>query len=165
MGPGLLPKASLEPDEHVSVHPALRDTNLTGDEIRPLMLVGDQLYRVFAPDWHRLGKRLLTMTTTGQNPAPSTLPERRLITNGAGRQDVILSRFGELQWLFEIIDLHPRLKGNEHHLGWSASPHPALPQTGIDRLHHVFKSVSHLWHNVLGLPAFRQCDSMGDAVG
>ena len=64
------------------MHPALRDANLTGDEIRPLMLVGDQLYRVFAPDWHRLGKRLLTMTTTGQNPAPSTLPERRLITNG-----------------------------------------------------------------------------------
>jgi len=49
------------------------------------MLVGDQLYRVFAPDWHRLGKRLLTMTTTGQNPAPSTLPEQRLITNGCNR--------------------------------------------------------------------------------
>jgi hypothetical protein len=74
------------------MHPALRDTNLTGDEIRPLMLVGDQRYRVFAPDWHRLGKRLLTMTTTGQNPAPSTLPERRLITNqGADGCD--------LQWL------------------------------------------------------------------
>jgi hypothetical protein len=74
------------------MHPALRDTNLTGDEIRPLMLVGDQRYRVFAPDWHRLGKRLLTMTTTGQKPAPSNLPERRLITNGgtAGR---------DLQWL------------------------------------------------------------------
>ena len=70
MGTGLLPKASLEPDEHVSVHPALRDANLTGDEIRPLMLVGDQRYRVFAPNWHRLGKRLLTMTTTRQNPAP-----------------------------------------------------------------------------------------------
>ncbi len=70
------------------MHPALRDANLTGDEIRPLMLVGDQCYRVFAPNWHRLGKRLLTMTTTGQNPAPSTLPERRLITNGGGRQDV-----------------------------------------------------------------------------
>jgi len=87
-GPGLLPKASLEPDEHVSVHPALRDANLTGDEIRPLRLVGDQLCRVFAPDWHRLGKRLLTSTTTGPSPAPRTLPERRLITNGAGRQDV-----------------------------------------------------------------------------
>ena len=73
------------------MHPALRDANLTGDEIRPLMLVGDQLYRVFAPDWHRLGKRLLTMTTTGQNPAPSTLPERRLITNGDERMDVVFS--------------------------------------------------------------------------
>jgi hypothetical protein len=61
------------------------------------MLVGDQLYRVFAPDWHRLGKRLLTMTTTGQNPAPSTLPERRLITNGAGQQDVIFSGYYERQ--------------------------------------------------------------------
>ncbi len=77
------------------MHPALRDANLTGDEIRPLMLVGDQLYRVFAPDWHRLGKRLLTMTTTGQNPAPSTLPERRLITNGGVRQDQTLSGYGK----------------------------------------------------------------------
>jgi len=77
------------------MHPALRDANLTGDEIRPLMLVGDQRYRVFAPDWHRLGKRLLTMTTTGQNPAPSTLPERRLITNGGERQDVNYSGYGE----------------------------------------------------------------------
>lgn len=94
---GLLPKASLEPDEHVSVHPALRDANLTGDEIRPLMLVGDQLYRVFAPDWHRLGKRLLTMTTTGQNPAPSTLPERRLITNWVGRADVSFGGYSERQ--------------------------------------------------------------------
>jgi hypothetical protein len=76
------------------VHPALRDANLTGDEIRPLMLVGDQLYRVFAPDWHRLGKRLLTMTTTGQNPAPSTLPERRLITNGDGWPNVTLRVYG-----------------------------------------------------------------------
>ena len=72
------------------MHPALRDANLTGDELRPLMLVGDQLYRVFAPDWHRLGKRLLTMTTTGQNPAPNTLPERRLITNGARWPNVTL---------------------------------------------------------------------------
>ncbi len=64
------------------MHPALRDTNLTGDEIRPLMLVGDQRYRVFAPDWHRLGKRLLTMTTTGQNPAAGTLPALRLLTKG-----------------------------------------------------------------------------------
>ena len=70
------------------MHPALRDTNLTGDEIRPLMLVGDQRYRVFAPNWHRLGKRLLTMTTTGQNPAPSTLPERRLITNGPNQTNL-----------------------------------------------------------------------------
>lgn len=77
------------------MHPALRDANLTGDEIRPLMLVGDQLYRVFAPDWHRLGKRLLTMTTTGQNPAPSTLPERRLITNRADEQDVNSRSYGE----------------------------------------------------------------------
>jgi hypothetical protein len=61
------------------------------------MLVGDQRYRVFAPNWHRLGKRLLTMTTTGQNPAPSTLPERRLITNGAGQQDVIFSGYYERQ--------------------------------------------------------------------
>jgi len=77
------------------MHPALRDTNLTGDEIRPLMLVGDQRYRVFAPDWHRLGKRLLTMTTTGQNPAPSTLPERRLITNGGGQKAVNFSGYGD----------------------------------------------------------------------
>ena len=77
------------------MHPALRDANLTGDEIRPLMLVGDQRYRVFAPDWHRLGKRLLTMTTTGQNPAPSTLPERRLITNGGVWQDQTLSGYGK----------------------------------------------------------------------
>jgi len=75
--PGLLPKASLEPDEHVSVHRALRDTNRTGDEIRPLMLVGDPCYRVFAPNWYRLEQRLLTLTTTGQNLAPSILSERR----------------------------------------------------------------------------------------
>ncbi len=67
---GLLPKESLEPEEHVSVHPALRDTNRTGDEIRPLKLVGNPCYRVFAPNWHRLEKHLLTMTTTGQNPVP-----------------------------------------------------------------------------------------------
>lgn len=32
----LLPKASLELDGHVSVHPALRDTNATGGKVRPL---------------------------------------------------------------------------------------------------------------------------------
>ncbi|MDA7633159.1 hypothetical protein N8766_03545 [bacterium] len=76
----MLPKTSLESDNHVSVHPALRDATPTGDEIRPLRLFGDQLYRVIAPDWHRLGKRLQAMTTTGQNPAPRNLPERWLIT-------------------------------------------------------------------------------------
>ena len=81
------------------MHPALRDANLTGDEIRPLMLVGDQRYRVFAPNWHRLGKRLLTMTTTGQNPAPSTLPEQRLITNGTETNG------WELRWLGRTTQL------------------------------------------------------------
>jgi len=36
---GLLPKASLELDEHLSMHPALRDTSVAGDKIRSLRLV------------------------------------------------------------------------------------------------------------------------------
>lgn len=110
------------------MHPALRDANLTGDEIRPLMLVGNQLYRVFAPDWHRLGKRLLTMTTTGQNPAPNTLPEQRLITNGTGRQEGLVTSNKNI-----IID-YLKCGGHRHHLI------PIIFDLGVPlprRYHHI----------------------------
>ena len=46
---GLLPEASLERGEPLSRHHALRDTNATVGELRPLRRMVSPVWRVFAP--------------------------------------------------------------------------------------------------------------------
>lgn len=72
------------------MHPALRDTNRTGDEIRPLMLVGDPCYRVLAPNsllpCFRSERHSECLTSSGASAAISTeLSSSTLIDAGRAR--------------------------------------------------------------------------------
>ena len=120
------------------------------------------LYRVFAPNWHRLGKRLLTMTTTGQNHAPNALSERRLITNGAGRSAGLVTSHENI-----IVD-HLKCGDHRHHRIPITFDFGGLPR----RYHHVVyfyfssavtkplhrdpstqsKAESEFWHQTHNLP-------------
>ena len=46
---GLVLRASIEPDERLSTHPALRENRIAAGKARALSLVGDQVYRVRFP--------------------------------------------------------------------------------------------------------------------